>query len=1435
MLLGKLYSLDSKASLIHFNSKSYYGKWFFSILIIFLMQVFPQTLSSQQKGIYKSGDVLFENPLEKFDLPPTTANIEIFQDSKGFIWFANSYGLFRYDGYQFREFLETPIGINDLSSTNITTVVEDEFGYLWVGCYRKGGVLRYDPRTEKFLKFPRPGNDPEVIDDKEIFCVLPDYDGNVWVGLTGYYPGSGLFKYSYETDSFKEYLNDTIDPASIFSNDIFSGHLDNYNNIWFSTENGLMHFNPENEKFTLFDLHIEGGTNLPFLTMDINEDKNGNLWIYNFGRRPDFLESSLVKISDRRDQLEINSNINIESFAEYKRYPLEDQVWFGDCDQAGNFWCIAVNKGIIRFDSKQETYEMFEPDKDNLYSLSATSNTHQGVTCDNSGAMWFGIDGGFQRYTPTKRKFTFYDHVFFELPEEERFSVNSVYEDPEGILWIASDLGLYKYDPITLKLKIFKPDPTGNNLIRNLLKDNNGNLYCTGRNAFYIFDLQKEIFSEISYSVPWSQNEVKVWPFCMIQDKNGFVWLGSNPSTYKIDPVKKSLDFPLYERGTGGIAFAIFQDDRERIWIGTEFGLNIYYPHLDSIIPIRHNPKNPIGLAAPQISAILQDSNGNMWIGTRSNGLSYLDASYLNKSFLNPDSLRFIHYSKDDGLSDIHIRGLIEDGKGDIWIASYSSIQKLDPESLTFTSYSKADGIDIKGFDRNFTHNPNTGRIYLGGISGLISFHPDSMPLNTYVPPVVLTDLRINNNSVPISDTSPLKQSISYTDRIELSYKENFLEFEFAALDFTSPEENMYKYRMFGVDPDTVYSGTKRTAEYRDLKPAEYTFWVTGSNNDGLWNPEGIELTISIHPPWYGTKMAKASYGIAILLLLSGLLRWRTYSLRKDKETLLQEVELRTEELRNKNEKIREMDGLKTRFFTDISHEIRTPLSLILGPIDNLMNEQGDSYRKKEWLNLMKRNGQRLMQLIDQLLDISRLDEGKMSLIMIEENVIQYLRVLINEFQSMAEAKNIQYVVDISVNEYISWYDRDKLTKVITNLLLNAIKFTPENGIVTCRIKIVKRKIGTKPDYLKIVVADTGIGISHENLNNIFTRFYRGREAVLESSRGTGIGLSLVKELVGIMHGKINVKSRPKTGTIFIIEVPLGIDHLPKDEFVQREIETVRENEEILEKNEQSMLEEEDYGEKTTKYEILVVEDNLDLREFIKEILTPMYGVLETDNGDLGLKLAFENIPDLILTDIMMPGIDGIELCSRIKKDERTSHIPVIMLTARSTSEQKINGLEIGADDYITKPFKIEELNVRIHNLLEQREKLRKKFTSLIGFDFEDIEIDSKDEKYLKRITGIIDENMGDFDFDVGRLQEELGISRVHLYRKLKALTDMSPSELIRVMRLKMASKLLQQYNRNVTAIAFKVGFSNPSYFSKCFREHFGKSPKEYAMKRKNK
>ncbi len=827
----------------------------------------------------------------------------------------------------------------------------------------------------------------------------------------------------------------------------------------------------------------------------------------------------------------------------------------------------------------------------------------------------------------------------------------------------------------------------------------------------------------------------------------------------------------------------------------------------------------------------MQDHHGNLWIGYKSNGLSFLDAKYLNDADLNPDVLKLRHYSKKDGLPDLHIDELVEDHSGNIWISSYRGLSRLNPGTGSITQFNDEDGIQVDPFESDFSIHPTSGDIYIGGQNGMISFVPEELPLNRHVPPIVLTDFRLHNQPVPISDTTALKQSISYTERIDLSHSENFLEFEFAALDYSIPAKNQYKYFMEGVDKDTVYAGTKRSAEYRDLRPGKYTFWVSGSNNDGVWNPDGITLDIRIHPPWYSSGVARGSYIMLMVLMVAGYVWFRTQKLRRDNIALEKLVALRTEEIRKKNETIVDMERLKTRFFTDVSHEIRTPLSLISGPLDTLLEKDYPDQDTGRWLSMIKRNSKRLLQLVNQLLDISKLDSGHMKLVMEEANIMQHLKVLANEYLSLAESRKIRFLCDIPSQELLTCYDREKLEKIITNLLSNAFKYTPDAGIITCRVKVLYPNVKDQDPLIRIMVADTGPGIPQKERSKIFERFYRAEENLHEDAGGTGIGLSLTKELVGIMKGEIVIKSAMGAGAVFIVTLPLGRMHLDEKDYVIKEpadtmprgINAHGDPGEDLMKGSTQDLDQ----------EVLVVEDNMDLRTFISENLSGTYKITEAVDGVMGWEQAVSGIPDLIISDVMMPGMDGMELCRKLKQDERTSHIPIIMLTAKATQKDKIEGLEGGADDYISKPFDITELKVRIRNLLDQREHLRKKYSGMVGLDWGEMSVTTLDEKFLKKVTGIISERMGDFEFNVSTLQEEMAMSREHLFRKLKALTGNSPSELIRTLRLKTAATMLEKGNDSITQIALNSGFSNSSIFAQSFRKLYGITPGEY-RKEKN-
>ena len=571
-------------------------------------------------------------------------------------------------------------------------------------------------------------------------------------------------------------------------------------------------------------------------------------------------------------------------------------------------------------------------------------------------------------------------------------------------------------------------------------------------------------------------------------------------------------------------------------------------------------------------------------------------------------------------------------------------------------------------------------------------------------------------------------------------------------------------------------------------------------------------------------------YGILLLILGAVFTSRHFHKLKTDKKRLENELHARTLDLEKKIQQIEQLDKMKTRFFTEISHELKTPLALIMGPIDNLLNENGriEEHKRSGLMEMIRRNCVRLLNLVNQLLDISRIDAGKMKITLAESDLLKSLRILVYEYLSTAENRKIKFIVEISNHSFITFFDKDKIEKIVSNLLSNAFKFTPAHGTVLCRVDIKNPEMEGTPSVLTVMVKDTGAGISKENLERIFDRFYRVEGEWEKDGMGTGIGLSLTEEFVTLLHGKIEVTSEKDTGSTFTVGIPVGRDHLSPDEFIVVDTHPYSTGETDFEIIHQSILKDRDPEPNGKKPQLLIIEDNSDLREFLKEDLSKDYHVFEAGDGKSGIDIAFAKIPDLVITDIIMPDIEGIEVCRRVKNDERTSHIPVIILTAKSSQDVKIEGLTSGADDFLSKPFDIKELRIRISNLLIQRAKLRYKYGLIAEFGEYGDPSATVDDLFMRKINTIIDENIRNFDFDVGVLQEKLGMSRIHLYRKIKALTGLSPGSIIHYQRMQLAARMIHEKKLNLTEISLSIGISNPSYFSRCFREFYGVSPKDF-------
>ncbi len=790
---------------------------------------------------------------------------------------------------------------------------------------------------------------------------------------------------------------------------------------------------------------------------------------------------------------------------------------------------------------------------------------------------------------------------------------------------------------------------------------------------------------------------------------------------------------------------------------------------------------------------------------------------------LNRDTGQYQAFTSQYGLPAGDVYRILEDDSGNLWLFTYKDLVKFNPENKSVRHYDKDDGLDIGGIVYGVCKG-KSGEMFCGGNDYIVSFFPDSLKDNPHPPEIVLTNFTLDNKAVRIGTDSPLSKSITEIATIHLNYAQNVLSFDFAALDYTAPEKIQYAYKLEGLDRDWVYCGNQHSAFYTNLDPGKYTFQVKGTNSDGVWNEDGAFVKLVIHPPWWQTKVAYVFYicSFICILIVTWRLQLRRIHLRND-------LKMRTFE----SEKLKEVDHLKSRFFANISHEFRTPITLILGPLDKLLQNATDKETKSD-LNIMRRNAKRLLRLINHLLDLSKFEAGKMQLQTRHENIVPLINRFVQSFESQAKLKEIEFV--FSSDPPIIWLyiDIDKLENIIYNLVSNALKFTPAGGRITIAIKQKEPTEKYTNGYVDIRVSDTGAGLQPDHLDKIFDRFYQVDESSTREHEGSGIGLALTKELVQLHQGDIFVESKPGKGATFTVRLPMGRDHLTDKEIIAVSQGKVKDT--VFEIDKMSAPFEEDTAPKKLPHNkkapiLLIVEDNHDLRDYMSDILSSDYRVKEAPDGEAGLQLALKLVPDLIISDVMMPRLNGIEFCKRLKTDERTSHIPVVLLTARAGLESKLEGLETGADDYIVKPFNTQELQLRVKNLLESRRKLRQRFSKKISMSVEDMAITSADERFMKRLLDILHKHLSESDYSVAQLAHEIGLSRVQLHRKLHALTDHSTSDFIRNVRLQRAAELLQHQFGNIAEITYKVGFNHPSYFSKCFREQFGELPHEYASR----
>lgn len=1296
---------------------------------------------------------------------------DFLQDRMGFMWIATKDGLNRYDGYNFKIFTNDPYDPYSISGNTCTVLLEDTQGRLWIGT-EKDGLNLYDPLSQRFYR-------AEVSDQQNntgnysIIDLKEDQQGNIWV-ITDT-PGK-IFCIATPVKTptkanFRNWLK--LIPQGLPSHIelVFNRRGLNYPRLKGLYQNHRTF--PEEHEISTEKPHEFGCL----------KDQKGRFWALSLdslicwqGKRIKVLtfeEKDLTELSQLADgRLAVCNSTYLWLFKPeellqqrsltpknaYATLPpnIHSITMIGE-DASGNIWAGTRGYGLLRFNPLVKKFHSFLAG----YSLAALYQDQQGQVYFHGnyrpGYRFFKLNqkNGQINPIPAEIQGELWAHDVMMQDAAGHFWVMTHYGNDIGHLLIkfTSDWQLIKKYPIPKAIEepaIYQTT----NFHYQICQGQDKNIYLGWTNGKLLqFDPQKERFTVFDYRKKLPEQGTLVETYALYQDQHGIWWIGTQRGLIKAEKLGAKSTFSVYKN-----------DSTKRKSLGNDF-----------VSGMIDDPAKP---------------DQYLWVSTKGGGLERL----------NKKTGEFDHFTEAQGLPNKVVYGVALGEDKNLWMSTNRGLARLNLKTLTFNNFNKSDGLQEDEFNTNSYFRGHTGDLLFGGINGITIFRPSTLVEGEKMPKIQLLDLKINNKSVAVNPGGLLPKAIEYLPGLQLTHDQNLLSFEFGLMDFTNPVKNRYRYQLEGIDPNWVDAGTQRFASYAHLGSGNYTFRVMGSTNGEQWS-KPIALQFYIHPPFY------LSWWAYLIYLGLGLgLAYFWY------KTQLKRVRLEEQVLYQGREATRlaELDTLKTRFFTNISHEFRTPLTLLLGPIADLVKK----YPQETLLPLMQRNASRLQTLINQLLDLSKLEAGEIELHLQEADLASFVNNILASFESLAQSRNIQFEHTQNQRYFNTRFDADKLEKILSNLLSNAFKFTPAGGKVALTVEYTPRN-------LQICVQDTGIGIAAERLPRVFDRFYQVDDSQKRDYEGTGIGLALVKELVSVMQGEIQVKSVEGEGTTFTLNLPHSSCSAQVTAQAQefRNVISPAEPEPLAKSGVPSISNEREL--------LLIVEDNEDLRAYIREIFSQHYQVIEAKDGQEGLEKTLEAIPDLIICDLMMPRLDGLGFCKASKSNLISSHIPVIMLTARATLEDRLEGLELGADDYLAKPFNRTELEIRVRNLIQQRQLLQQKYSSASPVEIKP-RVLSMDEKFLQQALAVMDQHLDQSSFDVETFAQAMHMTPVQLRRKLKTLTDQTITEFVRNHRLDKAALLLRSKAGTVSQIAYQVGFESLSYFSKMFFEKFGKSPSEW-------
>jgi ligand-binding sensor domain-containing protein/signal transduction histidine kinase/DNA-binding response OmpR family regulator len=1351
----------------------------------------------------------------------------IFQDSRGFLWFGTRDGLNRYDGYQLTVYRYDAKLPGSISDNFIKTIEEDSNKVLWVGT--SNGLNRFDAATQQFTRYKHDAANAHSLPHNQVNTLYKDRNGKLWAGTAA----GGLSFLRKDGSGFDRFPLEQLaadEPVQV----IFE---DEKRNTWIGTGRHLYRYNPEQDLFSIYPL--TSSTEL-FSIRAIHEDQQGNIWV---GTEDD----GLFVINLLRQQTTRYRH------SETDPYSLgSNQVRCILSDQQGNVWIGSINGGLQLFHPPSNHFWRYQYEEGNPSSLS--QRTVSALFEDKQGNLWIGTHrGGINLHTPGTEKFRLYRPTR-SVNSLSYNDVKTFCEDRQGFLWIGTDGGgLNRFDRKRNQFTHYKYDPydagsIGSNEVLHVLEDSEGNLWAgTWGGGLNLLDRSTGRFTRYTHQ-PADPGSIRSNYIQQIyEDRQHQLWIATyygglhlfDRKSKRFSRITQAPDGKT--RLSGNNIVSLREDAAGNLWIGTDDGgLNCYDP-----ITRRFSHYFTNDDKLPDLRVIFTDSKQRLWIGQA--GLYLFD----------PVHKKFSLFTDKAGLSTEFIKGITEDKNGNFWISTSNGITRFNPDNGQYKKYNTGDGLQGLEFEANAYLQTKDGEMFFGGINGFNSFYPAQIKANNFLPPVYLTELQVFNRTILPDSKGPLQEDISLAKTITLHYDQTAFSISFAGLNYTAAENNQYAYKLDGWDKEWNYVGHERKATYTNLDPGSYTFHVKAANNDGIWNEQGTSIRIVIHPPFWNTWWFKV---LLIGLAFYGVLAWYRF---RQKQQLHKLEEQKKEELHR----------LQLQLFTNISHEFRTPLSLILGSLELLQKESPKSASSHHY-KIIFRNINRLTGLINELMDFRKVESGALELKVMPGNIGLFLRELADEFSELAIQKNIRFNVQIPEGLPTAWFDRQVLEKIVLNLVSNSFKYTSDGGQIT--LEVMTSTEGFKPSFgnelllpgdyipqhsLHIRVADNGIGISKESIRHLFERYYK----ISESHLGSGIGLAFVKSLTQLHKGGIKVYSERSEGTEIIISIPVDqSDYSTAEQWEQNHEEGGVRLESIHYKYEQqlpavdresptaqlvkTMPEAEpghsvpaNGGQQPLSYpadgngqkQLLLVEDSEELRKFLKDHLQHHYSIAEAANGQEALDYLQDHFPDLIISDVVMPVMDGIEFCRKVKDNIETSHIPFLILSSRDSLAAQLEGVGSGADFYFSKPISVDLLQLTIRNILDQRQKLKERYAQDQYAEARDMVHSAKDKAFMDQLLGIIEEQLTNPDMDVDYICQQAGMSRTKLYQKIKSITGQSIGEFVRSVRLRHAVKIMTEEDVPLTEVTYRVGIQTQSYFTKAFKKEFGKTPSQFLQELK--